>query len=65
MPTFLRSHKRGDWSVVCFVLQVWAKKPTKWFVLSVSIKKVTYCQLLTSFRRSNRMFVDVFVKCAA
>ena len=29
------------------------------------IKKPTYCQLLTSFRRSNRMFVDVFIECVA
>ena len=29
------------------------------------IKKPTYCQLLTSFRRSNGMFVDVFIECVA
>ena len=52
MLTFLRSRKRIDPSVACFVLQV-------------SIKKPTYCQLLTSFRRSNRMFVDVFIECFA
>ena len=35
------------------------------FVLQVSIRKPTYYHLLTSFRRSNRMFVDVFTECVA
>ena len=41
------------------------KKPIKCFILKVSIKMPTYCRLLTSFRRSNRMFVDVFIECVA
>ena len=47
--------------MVCFVLQVRPKKPAQCFVLEVSIKKPTDGQLLTSFRRSNRMFVDDFL----
>ena len=50
---YLRSRKRSDPSantVFCFV---------------ISIKKPTYCQLLTSFRGSNRIFVDVFIECVA
>ena len=54
---------QGHPSVVCFVLQVHAKNPTQCFTLKVSIKKPIYCQLLTSFRISNRMFVDVFIEC--
>ena len=49
MLTFMRSRKRRGLSVVCFVLQV-------------SVKKPTYHQLMTSFRRSNQMFVDVFIE---
>ena len=48
MLTFLRSHiakiSQKQWPA-CLVLQFRAKKPT-------------YCQLLTSFRRSNRMFIS-------
>ena len=29
----------------------------------VSIKAPAYCQLLTSFLRSNRMLVNVFIEC--
>ena len=29
------------------------------------MKKPTYCQLWTSFRRGNWMFVDVFIECVA
>ena len=65
MLAFWWSRKRSDLSVVCFVLQVCAKKSTQCFVLLPGIKKPTYCLLLTSFRRSNRMFVDVFIKCVA
>ena len=65
MLTFLRSRKRSDPSVVYFAFQVHAKKPTQCFVLWVSIEKPTYCQILTSFRRSNWMFVDVFIECVA
>ena len=65
MLTFLRSRKRSHPSVACFVFQVRAKKPTQCFVLYVCIKEPTYCQLLTSFRRSNQMFVNVFIECVA
>ena len=34
-------------------------------ILYSSIKKPTDCQLLTSFRRSNWTFVDVFTECVA
>ena len=63
--TFLRSYKRSNPSVVCFVLQVRVQKPTQFFVLQVSIKKPIFCQLLTSFHRSNWMFVDLFIGCVA
>ena len=60
---------RSDPSVMCFVLQVCAKKPTQCFGLWVSIKKLTYWQLLTfitdQFCRSNRMFVDVYTEYVA
>ena len=62
MLTFLLSRKRSDPPACVFFLQVCANKPTQGFV---SIKKPTYCQLLTSFRRSNRMFVEVFIECVA
>ena len=65
MLTFLRSRKRSDPSVMYFAFQVRTKKPTQCFVLWVSIEKPTYCQILTSFRRSNWMFVDVFIECVA
>ena len=44
--------------VFCFV-STCKKANTPCFVLYASIKKPTYCQLLTSFRSSNWMFVDV------
>ena len=61
----MRSRKRSGPSVVCFVLQVCAKKPTQCFVLQVSIKKPTYCQLLPSFLRSKEIFIDVFIESVA
>ena len=57
--TFLRSGKRSDPSVVCFVLQVRAKEPTQCFAFYVSIKNPAYWQVLTSFGKSNRMFVEL------
>ena len=50
--------------VFCFVSSC-KETNTLCFVLKVRIKKPTYCQLLTSFHRSNRMFVDVFIECVA
>ena len=47
--------------MVCFVWQVRPKNPAQCFVLKVSIKKPIDGQLLTSFCRSNRMFVDNFL----
>ena len=46
----------------CFVSS--RKVSTLGFALQDSIKKPTYCQLLTSFHR-NQMFVDVFIECVA
>ena len=48
MLTFLRFRRGNGPSVLCFVLLI-------------SIEKPAYCQLLTSFRLSNRMFVDVIL----
>ena len=61
---FLRSQKESDSSLVCFVLQVHWKKPIQYFLLKVSIKKATYCQLFSSFCRSHQMF-DVFIEFIA
>ena len=64
MLNFLRSRKRNDPSVVfCFAGS--CKEANIVFCFVSCIKKPTYCQLLTSFRRSNRMFVDVFIECVA
>ena len=51
-------------SAFCFVSSCKEAK-ILYFVLWVSIKKPTYCQLLTSFRRSNIMFVNVYIECVA
>ena len=65
MLRFLRSRKKSDPSVVGFVLQVSAKKPTLFCFVSL-YKEANLCQLLILFRRSNRcMFVDVFIACVA
>ena len=51
-------------SVLCFVNSC-KEANTLCFVLQVSIKKPTYCQLLTSFRSSNRMLADIFIELVA
>ena len=62
MLTFLRSRKRSDLSIVCFVSQVRAKKPTHCVLLCKLYEEANSLPLLTSFRGSNRMFVDVFIE---
>ena len=62
MLTFLRSRKKN--CLVCIVfcfLSLSKEANTLSFVLYVSTKKPTYCQLLASFRISDRMFVDVIL----
>ena len=62
MLTFLRSRKRTGLVCIVFCLASLCKEAnTLCSVLQVSKKKPTYCQLLTSFRISNRMFVDAIL----
>ena len=51
-------------SLFCFISPC-KEASTLCFVLQVNIKNPTYSQLLTSFRRSNQMFADVFIECVA
>ena len=55
---FLRFRKKSGPSVLCFVFKVRVKKPTHCFVIQC---KEANCQLLTSFRINDRMFVDVIL----
>ena len=48
-------------SVFCFVSSC-KEANTLCFALQVSVKKPTYHHLMTSFRRSSQMFVDVFIE---
>ena len=61
MLTFLRFQKRTDPSVLRFFVSSYKEANTLCFVLQVSLKKPNYCQLLTSFRISNRIFVDIIL----
>ena len=46
---------------VSFFVSSCKEANTLCFVLQVSVKKPSYCLLLTSFRISNPMFVDVIL----
>ena len=63
MLTFVQSCKTSDLSVVFCFASLCKKDQQSVLFCKVSIEKATYFQLLTSFRRSNEMFVDAFIEC--
>ena len=65
MLTFVQSCKPSDLSVVFCFASLCKKDQQSVLFCKVSIEKATYFQLLTSFRRSNEMFVDAFIECDA
>ena len=65
MLTFVQSCKTSDLSVVFCFASLCKKDQQSVLFCKVSIEKATYFQLLTSFRRSNEMFVDAFIECDA